>query len=96
MAKRRRFTAEFKAKVVLEAFKVKVHKWRRVRNRTISAKINSRSGSSNSLKMRHLCMQSQWLLNQHLTILDNRLETPLEHASRRNPFLGNKFVFEVS
>ena len=53
--KRRRFTPEFKAEVVLEALRGEVPK-RNCVGTTTSAKINSQSGSSKSLKMWHLCL----------------------------------------
>ena len=63
-----------KRRLFLKHSAVKVHKRRRVGNSTTLAKTNSQSGRSNLLKMRHLCIQSQWLLNQCLTIRDNPLE----------------------
>ncbi|MCY3724893.1 MAG: hypothetical protein OXG97_21970 [Candidatus Poribacteria bacterium] len=51
MRKRRKFTPEFKAKVVLEALRKELYTRNCVGDIT-SAKINSRSGSVNFLKMR--------------------------------------------
>ena len=53
--KRRRFTPEFKAEVVLEALRGESHKQNCVAAITL-AKTNSQSGSSNSLKMQPLCL----------------------------------------
>ena len=53
--KRRTFSPEFKAEVVLEALRVKAPK-RNCVSDTTSAKSNSQSGNSNSLKTRHLSL----------------------------------------
>ena len=55
MAKRRRFTPEFKAELVLKSSAVSVPKQKSV-DATISTKINSQSGSDISLKMPPRCL----------------------------------------
>lgn len=50
MAKRRRFTAEFKTSVVFEALSGEIHKWKCVDDIT-PVKINSQRGSTNSFLM---------------------------------------------
>ena len=55
MAKRRNFTPEFKAEVVLEVLSGRLPKQKCV-GVIISTKINSHSGSDSCLKMRHPCL----------------------------------------
>ena len=56
MAKRRRFTAEFKAEVVLEALRGESSQAEVCRRHNLSERINSQSGSTNSLKTQRLSL----------------------------------------